>query len=102
MSSEWFFAAAVVTMGSTLFGRFEEGTPKLREALQVGELPRGGRAAIEDSGSPVDVRVDLRPAWCRRGLPLLVVPCGTGSTPSRRNPKRRYYRLRGDGPASRG
>jgi hypothetical protein len=30
MSSEWFFAAAVVATGSTLFGRFEEGTPKLR------------------------------------------------------------------------
>ena len=27
---EWFFSAAVVAAGSTLFGHFEEGTPKVR------------------------------------------------------------------------
>ena len=30
MSLEWFFSAAVVTTGSTLFGHFEEGAPRSR------------------------------------------------------------------------
>ena len=100
MSSEWFFAAAVVATGSTLFGRFEEGTPKLRR-LSRWVVYLGVVALLsKTAGRPWTF------VWIF-GLPGSARPstsCGAGgtaSTPSRRNPKTSTTGS-GAGPASRG
>lgn len=100
-ANKWFFSAAVVATGSTLFGRFEEGTLKWRRlARWVSYL---GVVALfsKTAGRPWTF------VWIF-GLPgvgaLSSTSCGAGgtaSTPSWQSP-RTGTTGSGAGPASRG
>jgi len=93
-SLEWLCSAAVVATGSTLFGHFEEGTPKVRRLSRwLGYL--GVVALLSKTvGRPwTFAYIFGQPAagaifhvwWCRRH----------GINPLTAEPKDEYHRLRG-------
>jgi hypothetical protein len=94
MSLEWFSSAAVVATGSTLFGLFEEGTPKLRRlskwATYLGAVALISRTAgrpwtfVWIFGLP-GVGAAFHFLWCWRH----------GINPITAEQKDEYYRLRG-------
>jgi hypothetical protein len=94
VSLEWFFSAAVVAAGTTLFGHFEEGVPKwrrlLRWAAYLGTVAVLSKTAGRPwtfayiFGLPV-VGAVFHFLWCRRH----------GINPLTAEPKDEYYRLRG-------
>jgi len=93
-SLEWLCSAAVVATGSTLFGHFEEGTPKARRLSKW--LGYFGVVALLSKmvgrpwtfayifGMPAAGAV-FHVWWCRRH----------GINPLTAEPKDEYYRLRG-------
>jgi hypothetical protein len=93
-SLEWFFSAAVVATGSTLFGHFEEGAPKWRRLSRwavylgvVGLLSKTvGRpwTFAYIFGMPT-IGAVFHVWWCLRH----------GIDPITAEPKDEYYRLRG-------
>jgi hypothetical protein len=93
-SLEWFCAAAVVAAGSTLFGHFEEGTPKARRlsrwAAYLGVVALLSKTAGRPwtfayiFGLPA-VGAIFHVWWCLRH----------GINPLTAEPKEEYYRLRG-------
>jgi hypothetical protein len=93
-SLEWFCAAAVVAAGSTLFGHYEEVTPKVRRlsrwlgylgvvALLSKMVGRPWTFAYIFGMPAVGAVFHLR--WCLRH----------GINPLTAEPKDEYYRLRG-------
>lgn len=93
-SLEWFFAAAVVATGSTLFGHSEEGTPKARRlsrwAAYLGVVALLSKSAGRPwtfayiRGMPT-VGTVFHVWWClRHGINHLTA-----------EPKDEYYQLRG-------
>ena len=95
MSLEWFSSAVVVATDFTLFGRFEEGTPKWRRLSRwvsyLGTVAliskTAGRpwAFVWIFGLPPGVGVLFHFWWCLRH----------GINPITAEPKDEYYRLRG-------
>jgi hypothetical protein len=99
MLSEWLFSAAVVATGSTLFGRFEGGTPKWRRLSRWVSYLGVVALLSKTAGRPWTF------VWIF-GLPgvgAVFTSCGAGgtaSTPSRQSPKTSTTGS-GAGPASR-
>jgi hypothetical protein len=93
---EWFCAAVVVAAGSTLFGHFEEGTPKVRCLSRwvgyLGMVALLSRTVRGPGPSPTSSACLLSALsstssvqWCLRH----------GIKPLTAEPKDEYYRLRG-------
>jgi hypothetical protein len=94
MSLEWFSSAAVVATGATLFGRFEEGTPKLRRLSRWVSYLGVVALLSKTAGRPwtfvwifglPGVGAAFHFLWCWRH----------GINPITAEPKDEYYRLRG-------
>ena len=91
---EWFFSAAVVATGSTLFGRFEGGTPKWRRLSRWVSYLGVVALLSKTAGRPwtfvwifglPGVGAVFHFLWCWRH----------GINPITTEPKDEYYRLRG-------
>lgn len=94
MSLEWFLAATVTALGTTLYGQFEAGSSKQRRLLRWGMYYAITALLGRTAGRPWTlgwvmglplVGATFHVWWCRKN----------GINPLTAEPKDRYYRLRG-------